>query len=158
MEHRTSEIVGFGSSQVNLREDRFAPTADLLALPTEHFLDHNIIDASKNEECASCGRPMLSLCHKTREQFAKEQHVVHNVEQVVELGFFVAWVKFDEQFSMFVLGSDALGARHGSSHSKSPAAGCQQSHEGARSTACGNAVMQWVRYIITNNLAMRRWE
>ena len=154
MEHRTSKIVGFGSSQVNLREDRFASTADLLALPTEHIIDHNIIDASKNEECASFGRPMLSLCHKTREQFVKEQHVVHNVEQVVELGLFVAWVEFDEQFSMF---SDqtpyALDMVH---RIRRPQ--LQDANNHTKAPEALHVVMQWVRHITTNNLAKEECE
>jgi hypothetical protein len=77
MQHRTSEVIRFGSNQVNLSEEGLCSTSDLLTLPTEHILDHNIIDTSKNEERTSFGCSMLPLYDETREQFAKELHVVH---------------------------------------------------------------------------------
>ena len=83
---------------------------------------------------------MLPLCHKAREQFTKEQHVVHNVEQVVELGCLAAWIELDKHFSMFLdQAPQALDMVHGMRRPQ-----LQDASNQTKAPEALHVVVQWV--------------
>jgi hypothetical protein len=89
---------------------------------------------------------MFSLCHEARQQPAKEQHVVHNMEQVVEFWFLVACIECGEQFSMF---SDQLPQALDMLHCiQRPQ--LQDTNDHAKTPETLHVAIQWVCWVIND--------
>ena len=87
IEHCPEATHLLGIDEVLLPEQRLRATTNLLALRVEHVLDNCVVNVPKGEQrCSFCG-PVLSLCHKARQQFTNPKHVLDKMDhEVVELG------------------------------------------------------------------------